>query len=231
MSKDLHARLKQIAVPVSTGSGFIITRLGHLVTAHHVVPECDEIRVRWKQQTNEASVVAHNKPHDLALLQLSSPTNASPARLRGMQPVRLGEDTLVAGYPLHGLISKDLNVSAGSVNALAGPKDDPDMFQLSAPIQSGYSGGPVLDRKGNAIGVVIQAAGAAAAERKGVILQNVNWATKASAVRRFVQAKGIELLLDGEGEQLTNPEVAQMAREFTVAVECRRQQTSIAHRR
>jgi len=231
LSKDLYARLKQIAVPVRAGSGFIVTRLGHLVTAHHVVPECDEIRIHWKKETNKASVVADDEPNDLALLQLSSPTKVPPARFRATKPVRLGEDTLVAGYPLAGAISTELNVSVGTVNALAGPGDDPDMLQLSAPLQSGYSGGPVLDRRGNVIGVVVGTTRAVTTEKEGVILQNVNWATKASAVRRFLQTKGIELLLDGEGEQLTNPEIAQMARGFTVAVECRRQETSTAYSR
>lgn len=219
LSKDLHARLKQIAVPVSVGSGFVVNQLGHVVTAYHVVSECDEIRVHLKKEITKASSMAHDKQNDLALVQVTTPIKVSPATFRDLQSLRLGEDTLVAGFPMS---RKYLNVSVGSLNALAGLDDNPNFFQMSAPMQSGYSGGPVLDRKGNVMGVAVLAA--AAAEKHGVILQNVNWATKSDVIRSFLRGEGIELLPAVDGKQLTNPEIAQVAREFTVAVECLRRE-------
>jgi S1-C subfamily serine protease len=60
----------------------------------------------------------------------------------------LGEDVMVAGHPLSGLLSNDLIVTSGQVNSLAGIGNDPSLLQISAPVQPGNSGGPLIDRSG-----------------------------------------------------------------------------------
>ena len=60
----------------------------------------------------------------------------------------------MVGYPLRGLLASEANVSTGAVSALAGPGDDRRLIQITAPVQSGNSGGPVLDAAGNVVGVV-----------------------------------------------------------------------------
>ncbi|MDA1325678.1 MAG: serine protease, partial [Proteobacteria bacterium] len=69
--------------------------------------------------------------------------------------MRTGNDIIVAGYPLHGLLSSDLNVTKGIISALTGPGDDRRIMQITAPVQPGNSGGPLLDTSGNVVGVIV----------------------------------------------------------------------------
>ncbi|MFX4941208.1 serine protease, partial [Acinetobacter baumannii] len=68
--------------------------------------------------------------------------------------VRLGEGVAVFGYPLSGMLSTSGNFTLGNVTALSGLGDDSRYFQISAPVQPGNSGGPLVDANGNLIGVV-----------------------------------------------------------------------------
>ena len=66
----------------------------------------------------------------------------------------LGQSVVAVGYPLQGLLASSLNVTSGTVSALAGLGDDSRHVQITAPVQPGNSGGPLFDQGGNVIGVV-----------------------------------------------------------------------------
>ena len=99
------------------GSGFIVTANGQVLTNNHVVAACREIKI----QSKRARIVASDKSSDLALLKVEGRRGGSYATFRGGRGVRVGEDTIVAGFPLQGLLSTDLNVTKGTVSALSGP--------------------------------------------------------------------------------------------------------------
>ena len=139
----------------STGSGFFVTQAGHLLTNAHVVSDCTSISVKSSGvQAGVAQLIALNQNDDLALLKLERRTDTTAAFRTG-RPPRAGESAVVFGYPLTQLLASTGNVTAGIVTALAGPRDDPHQFQISAPVQPGSSGGPVLDASGYLIGVVV----------------------------------------------------------------------------
>jgi S1-C subfamily serine protease len=90
------------------------------------------------------------------------------------------------GYPLSGLLSSDANVSVGNVSALAGLRDDSRYLQISAPVQPGNSGGPLLDASGHLVGIVTAKLDAVRLARfTGDIPQNVNFALKTEVARTF----------------------------------------------
>jgi S1-C subfamily serine protease len=69
--------------------------------------------------------------------------------------IRSGEGVVAVGFPLRGLLASTANVTTGSVSALAGPRDATRYLPITAPVQPGNSGGPLLDPSGNVIGVVV----------------------------------------------------------------------------
>ena len=83
------------------------------------------------------------------------------------------------GYPKIGIQGNSIKLTKGSISSLSGVQDDPSKFQISAPIQPGNSGGPLLDSDGNAIGVIVS-------QIRG--LQNVNYAIKGSVVLTFMES-------------------------------------------
>jgi S1-C subfamily serine protease len=109
------------------------------------------------------------------------------------------------------------NVTTGVVTALAGPLDDPHQIQISAPVQPGNSGGPVLDGSGYLIGVVVSKLNPVF----GDVPQNVNFAIKASTAANFLDAHGIAYKSAAGEKELPIPDIVAQARDFSVQVLCR----------
>lgn len=127
----------------------------------------------------------------------------------------------MAGYPLTGLLSEDLVVTGGHVNSLAGIANDPTLLQVSAPVQPGNSGGPLIDRSGNIVGVVVSKLNAERLSRlTGDIAQNVNFAIKPEVLRLFLDTNRIPYATDAMRNRRESVELAQQARSYTVQVVC-----------
>jgi len=206
---------------VAAGSGFRVGAAGHILTNAHVVRGCREVRVppAPHMKSRRVAVAARNDAADLALLE--GPPGGRSAAFRSGRGIRPGAGVVVAGYPLHGLLAKTVNVSVGSVSALAGPDDDSRLIQISAPVQQGNSGGPVLDSAGNVVGVVVWKLNALKiAEATGSIPQNVNFAVSAGTARAFLDAEGVAYTTAPSDIARTPEDVAAAARKYTVLVEC-----------
>src|SRR5262249_20723771 len=121
-----------------------------ILTNDHVIDGCGKIRVRRGGDLEKAaSIVARDQSNDLALLVSSLHVDdAEAAAFRTGAPVRAGEAIAVYGFPLAGVLSSNGNVVSGNVTALSGMADDARYFQISAPVQPGNSGGPLLDYSG-----------------------------------------------------------------------------------
>src|SRR5262249_51475463 len=139
----------------------------------------------------QVEVAAADRQNDLALLKIAGTAPASGVFRTG-KPLRQGELVVAVGFPLRGVLASDANVTSGNVSALAGIRDDIRYLQISAPIQPGNSGGPLLDEQGNVVGVIVSKLNAVAvASATGDIPQNVNFALNASVARTFLDAKQV----------------------------------------
>jgi S1-C subfamily serine protease len=157
------------------GSGFFVSNVGHIITNWHVANDCKDM-----QTANGAALklIHFDKALDVALLQAVGVKPLAVASFRTTETV-LGEDIIVFGFPLPGILSSSGNLTTGTVSAISGLLDNRRNLQISAPIQPGNSGGPLLDQFGNVIGVVVAKLDAAkAASIIGDIPQNVNFAIK-----------------------------------------------------
>lgn len=205
----------------STGSGFVVDEKGHVLTNHHVIDDCSEVRVRLGLPGSQASaVVAKDAQNDLALIRSDLDTE-SIALFREGRSIRPGDSVVALGFPLRGLLSSQPSVTTGTVSALAGIRDDIRFLQITAPVQPGNSGGPLLDSSGNIVGIVVGKLDAVkVAELLGDIPQNVNFAIKGSVARSFLDANAVDYETDQSTTRLEAADIAERAREFTVLVEC-----------
>jgi serine protease Do len=166
-----------------------------------------------------AQVVARDEDNDLALL---SATIHPPAVAALRLSVRQGEAVAAYGYPLPGLLASGGNLTTGNITALSGIGDDSRYLQISAPVQPGNSGGPLLDGGGNVVGIVEGKLDATkVANAIGDVPQNVNFAIKASVVATFLDSNGIHYASEVSAADRSPADVADNARRFTVQVECR----------
>jgi S1-C subfamily serine protease len=141
-----------------TGSGVLISPDGKVMTAAHVVHSMDEINVEFLGgETVKARVVASEPAADLSLLQLERvPSGAKSSPLADSDPIQVGDPVIIVGAP-YGL---SYSLSDGLISARWKPntvyKTMPlaEFFQTTATINTGNSGGPMFDMKGQVIGIV-----------------------------------------------------------------------------
>jgi S1-C subfamily serine protease len=226
----------------TSGSGFFISKLGHLLTNQHVVDNCKKVTVgdNFKKQVT-ADVMETDRRNDLALLKISSMKMASaetrslirklgikivPLASDGLlrsEGVELGEDVLVAGYPYGEIFSNSIKVTKGIVSASRGLGDDTGQFQIDAAVQPGNSGGPIYDGNGNIVGVVVsQLNKIKFAEESGSMPENVNFGIKASTVRQFLTSSGLTTKWSKRSKGISTKELAKIATSQTVMVVCHR---------
>lgn len=197
----------------STGTAFGISR-NQFVTNAHVVENCTALKVGGLT----ATVKATDTKSDLALLTVTN--NGDIAKLRAGR-LRQGDAVTVVGYPLNGILATGAQVTAGNVSALAGMGNDSRFIQISAPVQPGNSGGPLVDSSGNVVGVVVSKLNALKmASITGDIPQNVNFAISPLVLQAFLEANGVDYLTAPSTKNLSTADVADVAKKYTSLVEC-----------
>jgi S1-C subfamily serine protease len=157
--------------------------------------------------------VARDVVNDLALLKVDFSSDHVATLRFG---VRVGEDIAAFGYPLVGRLSTGGNFTVGNVSALAGMRNDSRHVQISAPIQPGNSGGPVVDQSGNVVGVVVSNLGR---HEKGAA-QNVNFAINMNVLTAFLDSHGVAYSTEAIDYPLRTVDLAEKIQSFTVLIVC-----------
>ena len=166
--------------PRITGNatGFFVTADGYLVTNAHVVRGDRRYGVLLHGQEIPLQVIDTDADNDLALVKIEA--RGVPIPIAATVPAK-GEDAAALGYPAASNLGTELKATFGKINSLSGPRDDPRWLQIDTPVQPGSSGGPLLNMRGEVIGIVTASFSTAANVRRigGAIPQNVNYAVKA----------------------------------------------------
>ncbi|RPD46211.1 serine protease [Hymenobacter sediminis] len=180
-----------------SGTGFALTADGYLVTSYHVIQGADSLLIEGRdRQRFRAEPVFTDVAHDLAILQIKDKTFKGFGRLpysfkRGQSD--LGEKVYTLGYPREDLVFND-----GSLSARSGFEGDTGFYQISIPVNPGNSGGPLLDDKGNLIGII---------SGRQMDVQSAAFATKSSYLMRLVDSLGAA----GAGQSYNLPRTNQLA--------------------
>ncbi|MCG7360198.1 trypsin-like peptidase domain-containing protein [Roseomonas sp. ACRSG] len=209
---------------VSSGTGFVVAA-DRVLTNRHVVDGCDHVFIRTADGRMLPAVPPAKVDANLDLSLLAVPGNPGPAlAFRSGPAVRRGEGVVAYGFPLPGLLSSDPKLTRGEVNGLNGLGDNPAQYQISAPVQPGNSGGPLLDLHGNVVGVVVSKLNAGAVSRRtGDIAQNINFAVKGTAAAEFLRRAGLTPRTeDSTGTERSAADVGEAANRSTVFIRCER---------
>ena len=198
-------------VAASSGTGFYVSHEGHIISNHHVIEGCNIIKLTFRGKELSADVLAVDKMNDLAILKV----NLAPSKVFSIatKDASLLEDIIIAGYPLGKRVSAAIKTSKGSITALAGYGDNYSEFQTDAALNQGNSGGPIMDQKGNVVGVAVANYG------KQAGIESFNFGIKSSTLKTFASANGLKFLPPNK-TNLSNKDLGQLITEATIYLEC-----------
>jgi S1-C subfamily serine protease len=177
-------------VSASSGSGFAVSSDGHVITNYHVINGCKTVKIHHKGKSIPATVVTFDPQNDLALLKGNfRPSTVLP--LSTNKPELL-QDVYVAGYPFGRKVSTGVKVTKGIISSLTGVGNNFSNIQIDAALQPGNSGGPILDDKGNVVGVAVARLDKIKTLKKlGSLPENTNFGIKTSVVRTILDSSNV----------------------------------------
>jgi S1-C subfamily serine protease len=210
------------------GTAFAINGAGEFLTNYHVVKSCTTApRLRIAGEWQDGRAIVSDERNDLAVVRVQSASAVPALRFRDGSSIRRADPVVVVGFPYAGLLTQSAQVTTGAISALAGIHDDSRYLQLTAPVQPGSSGGPLLDSSGNVVGIVSSKLDTMAAAEwtgtSGLILtlpENINFATKDINAREFLDANHIAYDTAQSTTKLEPADVGELAARSVVLVGC-----------
>ena len=168
-----------------SGTGFALKN-GYMATNYHVVEDAKSIKVQGiRGDFNikyNATVIATDKFNDLAIIKIDDSRfngfGTIPYRVKASTS-EVGEDIFVLGYPLTTTMGDEIKLTTGVISSKTGFQGDVALYQISAPIQPGNSGGPLFDGNGNLIGII---------NAKHREAENVSYAIKTSYLKNLAES-------------------------------------------
>ncbi|MGZ3872486.1 MAG: trypsin-like peptidase domain-containing protein [Mucilaginibacter sp.] len=158
------------------GTGFAISSNGYIVTDNHVINGADSVYVQSAEGKSYRTKIIYSDPQtDIAVLEINDPSFKTLAPLPyafKKAETDIGENVFTIGYPRDAMV-----LGPGFLTASTGFKGDTTQYQVSTPVDFGNSGGPLLDSRGNIIGIInakqTHMEGAAFAVKSGYLLKTI----------------------------------------------------------
>lgn len=219
--KDYPSALvyEQVQKAEWTGTGFAIAD-GYVATNYHVINGAKTIMIKGVNgdlsNTFKGYVIASDREHDLAIVQIVdkkfSGFDDIPYCL-GKSVPEVGDDIFVLGYPMTQTMGNEVKLTDGIISAASGYKGDNSMYQISAAVQPGNSGGPLFDNKGNVVGIICA---------KHADAENANYAIKISYLLSLIKSSdiGIKLPKTNNIESKSLSKKVKQVEPFVYIIEC-----------
>lgn len=184
----------------SSGTGFYIAPT-MLVTAAHVIEGCSAVAMI---DGTPLDIMAADSSLDIAVLSGAADAGVW-LKLSALEVPKLGEAVTALGYPYYTSLDQGLTVTSGNVSALRGADGSSNRVMITAPVQPGNSGGPLLNKKGAVIGVVVSRIDdLAVLEETGSLPQNMNFAVPSGPLLTFLAQNRISRPQgDGTGAEMS----------------------------
>ena len=207
-------------IPISSGTGFFINNEGYLVTNYHVIEICQYVAASINGEFHNLKIIASDIVNDLALTKVENFENKNYLSIN-VEGAELGDNVIAAGFPLPKYLSDDIKVTRGIISSMSGRNNNYSQYQIDAAVQSGNSGGPLLDSSGNLIGVVVsQLNKVALLKEDAYIPENINYAVKSQNLRIFLDSNKINFNSKSSSRSVTNRQIASYAQDSTLMLIC-----------
>ena len=205
----------------SVGTGFFVTKSGHLLTNNHVVDKCKAVSVETPQgQRLQGKVLDRNTAFDLALVQVNFQPKHT-AVFRNPPDLVRGERADLVGYPTQGIAPILPFHTKAELLKDHGAPGDFSRFQIRGDVRGGNSGGPVLDRAGLTIGVIFaQLNSAAIYKRTGKVPDDIGIAVANPVAMEFLRRNAVSYQHVRGGQAMNRDVMFSQARDFIARMGC-----------
>jgi S1-C subfamily serine protease len=213
-----QAKKESGILKASSGTGFFINKSGHIITNNHVIDQCNLVNAYYKGEMKKLKILAIDRKNDLAILKGDFKSNDSFAISK--EDGILLEEIYVAGYPFGKSVSGSIKVTKGVISSLSGIGNNYSNIQIDASLQPGNSGGPIINKKGNIVGV---------AQSKldykiildvyDTIPENTNFGIKSSTLNQFLNSNKISTETP-RGSEMSIKDIGEKIEKATVYLDC-----------
>ena len=209
-AKNSQTADKNTLVPASSGTGFFVSNNGHIITNDHVIVGCRNVTIAQQGKYVEVDVIAYDEKNDLAILK----SDIRPKKFYRIskEDPKLMDDVVIAGYPLGNKVSTGIKTTKGSVTSLSGMGNNFSEFQTDAALNKGNSGGPIIDKGGNVIGVAV-----AKIEKEGI--EGFNFGIKSSVLKSFTNSNNLKLITASRS-RISQNQLTSLVTDGTVYIDC-----------
>ena len=206
-------------IPIATGSGFFISSDGHVITNEHVAGICEIMQIKVDGKKHHLNVVVTDQVNDLGLLK---GFYKHPKYLEiDIEGPELGEEIVAMGYPLGSFTGAGVKITRGIVSSLSGPGNNYSEFQIDAAIGPGSSGGPIINKSGQVVGIAYGGINKMKAiKEQEHIPENVNFAISSQILTNFLKANKVQHTKVTGGEEYNTQTIAQIGDAATVQLYC-----------
>lgn len=199
---------RSLSGSISVGTAWPIIA-GYVVTNHHVIAARKEITLLDTSGAEiKAKTVIKDEASDIAILKVEDPNELPPALPLARRPAELGARVFTIGFPTVDVLSHSPKFTQGQISSLSGLDNDPAIYQTTVPIQAGNSGGPLVNMKGEVVGVIRAMIGLFnESDGTTYLVQNASCASKIENVNMLLtrlpalDAVGTQLPLSDENKE------------------------------
>jgi S1-C subfamily serine protease len=189
-----------------TGTGFSLAN-NLIATNFHVIDQAKHIYITNEsvKDTISATIIASDKERDLAVLSVGREIIPNPQYSILPTPQKTGTSIFVLGYPLTSTMGNEIKATSGIISSQSGFKGDDILYQISAPIQPGNSGGPVFDLNGNVVGIVCA---------HHTNAENVGYAIKTTHLMKLLDNRNLSLNQSSNCSESGNRKLTELIEQF-----------------
>lgn len=169
----------------SSGTGFALSSEGYIVTNHHVIEGATKIKVRGIKgnfsKSYSAEIIVEDKNNDIAIIKVNDPDFTTLGQLPytiNSNLIDVGSSVYALGYPLRASMGDEVKLTNGIISSKTGFQGDITTYQISVPVQPGNSGGPLINEKGEIVGII---------NAKHAGAENASYAIKTSYLLNLIQ--------------------------------------------
>lgn len=179
-----------------TGTGFVVDANGYLLTCEHVVRDTVKVEVAIGEKTYEAAVLTTDEKRDLALLEIKA-KGLPILPVGNSNKVEVGEEVRAFGFPLASVLGTSVKVTRGTISGIE-TMEAQKVFQIDASVNPGNSGGPLVNERGEVIGIIN-------AKLVGMVVSKVGFAVPINYAKQMLRDEGVEFASEGAKANLDGP--------------------------